>query len=287
MEFLVLLMIVPFLFGDLFQKDDDDEPAPDINGTQGDDSISGTTQNEEIYADAGNDVIAAWSGDDVVQAEEGDDLVLGEQGDDLIYGGTGDDLVDGGSGNDTIWLGDGADEIPDPEDGFDLGPDFETSAAGDDQITGGAGNDFLIDRLESNTLRGDLGDDIIVGVDDDGTNLPDQMQGGWGADYIVGDDGDTISGGGSTDEYNVVLNERDDAAVTIVDFDSATEQLFLSVDEQAFAGATGDDLAFQVDPATGDVSLFLQGQKVVHLVDPAGGFNPGSIFLPEWMRPVA
>lgn len=287
MEFLVLLMIVPFLCGDLFQKDDDEDPAPDINGSAGNDTMDGTERGEEIYADAGDDVITAWSGDDLVQAEEGDDLVLGEAGHDLIFGGAGDDLVDGGSGNDTIWLGDGADEMPDPEDGFDLGPDFEISAAGDDQVVGGAGNDFLIDRLGSNTLRGDLGDDIVVGVDDTGTTTPDQLFGGWGRDYLVGDDGDTLSGGGFTDEFSVVLNERDDAAVMITDFDSATETLFLEVDEQAFAGATGDDLVVQVDPATGDVSLLLQGQKVVHLVDPAGSLRPGSILLPEWMRPAA
>jgi Ca2+-binding RTX toxin-like protein len=214
--------------------------------------------------------------------------VLGEAGADLIYGGAGDDLVDGGSGNDTIWLGDGEDEMPDREDGFDLGPDFELSSAGNDQVTGGAGDDFLIDWLGSDTLRGDLGDDLIVGIDNDGTTAPDRLEGGWGSDYIVGDDGDTISGGGgSFDEYNLVLNERDDAAVMITDFDSATEHLFLSVDEQAFAGATGDDLTMQIDPASGDVTLFLQGQKVAQLIDAANGFKPGSVFLPEWMRPVA
>ena len=96
-----------------------------------------------------------------------------------------------------------------------------------------------------------------------------------------------MTGGGSVDEFNVVLNERDDAAVTITDFDASRETLYLSVDEVAFAGATGDDLTMQVDPATGDVSLFLQGQKVVQLVDAAGTFDPASIFLPEWMRPAA
>jgi Ca2+-binding RTX toxin-like protein len=169
----------------------------------------------------------------------------------------------------------------------DFNPEFEGNVAGDDKITGGGGEDYLIDWLGSDTLRGDLGNDLIVGLDDDGTSAPDLLDGGWGKDYIVGDDGDTLVGGGFDDEFNVFLNEDNDAAVTITDFDGEAERLYLSVDEETFAGATEDDLTMEVDPVTGDISVFLLGQKVVHLVDPAGGFSLSNVFLPEWMLQAA
>ena len=281
-EAFLLLLLVPFLFGDLFSNSDEDDPAPDILGSEGDDTLDGTTEPEEIYGGAGDDGIAAWSGDDTVEAGEGDDFVLAEDGDDLVFGGAGDDLVDGGSGNDTIWLGEGDDETAD--DGVSPGPEFDTGPEGDDFISGGAGNDVLLDWIGSDTLVGELGQDFLFALDDYGSDTPDSLSGGWGEDTVWGDDGDTLSGGGFTDDIVVTLDETDDASVTITDFDAKSETLFLDVDRDAFESATGNDLSMTSDPATGDVALFLAGQKVAHLLAPTGDFTLGNVSLPEWMR---
>jgi hypothetical protein len=55
-------------------------------------------------------------------------------------------------------------------------------------------------------------------TDGQGTDTPDQLFGGWGGDGIGGDDGDTMSGGHSRDDFYVYLDESDDQAVVITDF---------------------------------------------------------------------
>ncbi len=284
MEALLLLLFVPLLFGDLFSQEDD-EPAPDIVGSDQGERLEGTTEGEEIYAGGGDDLVTAWDGDDLLRGEAGDDELLAEGGDDLVFGDEGDDLADGGSGNDTIWLGDGDDEIAD--DGLSPGPDFNTGPEGDDFISGGAGNDVLLDWRGSDTLVGELGNDFLFATDDFGSDAPDSLSGGWGVDTVWGDDGDTLSGGGFTDDIVVTVDETSDASVTITDFDAASETLFFDVQQDAFEPLTGNDLSMTTDPATGDVALFLAGQKIAHLVAPAGGFTLGNVSLPEWMRPAA
>lgn len=284
MEVLLLLLVVPFLFGDLFQKDEDEEPAPDINGSTADDTLDGTQDGEEIYAGAGNDVIAAWSGDDLVQGGEGNDFVLGEGGRDLIYGGAGADLVDGGSGNDTIWMGDGDDEIADV--GIAPAPEFDTGSAGDDKISGGDGDDLMGDWQGANTLTGELGDDFLVTTDDRDTASADLLFGGWGQDTVFGDDGDTMTGGGFDDFFVVNTDETTDSAVTITDFDGDNEILRLAFDADTFEGSTVADVTAVTDPQTGDVSLFMAGQKLVVLTDPVA-FDPSKVEFPSWMFPAA
>jgi Ca2+-binding RTX toxin-like protein len=286
-ETLVVVLVPLLLIGMLMPAGGTDvsgEPDPDIIGTPDDDTLLGTDDGERIHADAGNDVVRAGAGDDWVEARFGDDLVLGEDGDDLIFGGHGTDLVYGGAGNDTIWLGDEDDQTIDDRDGPHFGGESEGNFAGDDKVTGGDGRDYVIDWVGSNTLRGDLGNDRIIGLDGNGTDAPDSLEGGWGHDHLTGDDGDTLLGGEYDDHFDVVLNETDDAAVTILDFDSAVETLHLAIDQTVFAGATKDDLSMAVDPDTGDVSVYLKGLKLAHLVDPAGEFSWSNVLLPAWIR---
>lgn len=291
MEFLLLALFVPFLCGDLFGGNEDgddsggDPQGADINGSAGNDTLAGTEQAEDITAGAGDDFVAAWSGNDILHLDDGDDAGLGENGDDLIFGGAGSDVVDGGAGNDTIWLGDGDDAIADDETFSGLG--LDTGSDGDDRISGGDGNDVLGDWLGSDTLTGDLGRDLVFTVDEVGSgDAPDLNSGGWGMDILIADDGDTLSGGGNDDVFAVVTDELSDAAVTVTDFDGATEQLHLEIDPDTLGFLTAEDVTMTTDPDTGDVSILARDQVMVVLTNPTQ-FDMSNVVLPGWMQPAA
>ena len=283
MEFLLLLLFVPFLCGDWSGGGGGgDDEAADINGTDGPDILDGTASGEVITAGAGADFVAAWSGDDTLHLDDGDDAGLGENGNDLIFGGAGADLVDGGAGNDTIWLGDGDDSIADDAAFSGLG--LDTGSAGDDRISGGNGNDMLGDWTGSDTLTGELGRDLVFTLDAFGTkDAADVNAGGWGIDTLIADDGDTMSGGGNVDVFAVVTDERADAAVTVTDFDGATEDLYLDLDPDSFEGLTAADVTMTRDPDTGDVAVLAQEQVLVLLTNPAQ-FDMSNVVLPWWMQ---
>jgi Ca2+-binding RTX toxin-like protein len=77
--------------------------APDVTGTNGDDSLRGTAKADKINARAGNDWIVGL---------RGNDTLIGGRGRDVLYGGSGDDRLlirdgakdsaDCGSGRDTV-----------------------------------------------------------------------------------------------------------------------------------------------------------------------------------------
>lgn len=307
MEALLLLMALPvlFLLGDAFGSDDEDEPRT-IDGTEGDDRLAGGAEDEIVNAGDGDDDVRGNAGDDTVNGGAGADLVfggdgedhlhgeagadtlVGDSGDDLLVGGAGDDLfwaedggdrvfagdgsdvVEAGSGNDTIWLGEGDDLLLDDNTGA---PD---SSDGDDQVSGGGGHDEIRDFVGSDSLSGELGDDILDAVDRHGTDDPDALFGGWGYDTVIGDDGDTLSGGGMADAFTVYLDEPSDEPVTITDFDADRETLYLEFDWDLFPDGT-DDLSTDADPETGDISLFLGGQLIAVLQAPAGAFSVGQV----------
>lgn len=278
MEYLLLLLVVPFLFGDFFGGGSED--APDINGTDGNDTLFGTETAEEINAGAGDDAVAAWSGDDTVNAGDGEDVVLGENGNDLIFGGAGDDVFNGGAGNDTIWLGDGDDELVDSS----FVSDFDIGSEGDDRISGGDGNDGFGDWSGSDTLTGELGRDFVNTIDMPGTeDAPDVNSGGWGIDTLYADDGDTMSGGGNTDEFHVYVDSdiETDRAVTISDFDSATETIELDLFSESLASTGPSDLLIETDPVSGDVTISVAGQQIAVVINP-GSFDASNVVVPNW-----
>ena len=69
-EYFLLLLCVPFLFGDFFGGNNDDDGSdtngPDIVGTEADDALQGTDLAEFITAGAGDDFVAAGLGDDTL-----------------------------------------------------------------------------------------------------------------------------------------------------------------------------------------------------------------------------
>ncbi|MAI23224.1 MAG: hypothetical protein CL828_04125, partial [Crocinitomicaceae bacterium] len=92
-----------------------------------------------------------------------------------IKGGAGDDLIFARSGSTTALT---------------------------DILEGGPGNDVIVGGQRSITLRGDNGDDLLIGSDSNGTTV-ESIDGGPGRDVIIGNAGnDDLNGGLGSDIYS-------------------------------------------------------------------------------------
>jgi Ca2+-binding RTX toxin-like protein len=170
----------PALGLDAFNIEDDgtNPLGPDLNVTNGQDTVSGGD---------GNDVIFGADDDDVLSGDAGNDTIDGGIDDDSIDGGTGDDVLIGGQGDDTI---------------------------GEDDINGGIGNDVLSGGADADHFSGvNAGDTVIggeTGDDNDTLNLAGSVQpgGSYVIDYTPGTD----------DEDGVInhFDDNGDAAGTLV-----------------------------------------------------------------------
>lgn len=168
---------------------------------------------------------------DVTVADDDPNIIDAGDGNDRVFTNEGDDSVMGGAGDDALFLGDGEDTTISPEDITDLAfglyspvegmfsaLDF-SGDEGNDQIYGGDGADLLIDLEGSNTIYGGLGHDAIVAFDNGLNDDPDQLFGGFGDDYVLGDRGDSLTGGaGEFDTFGVYVDALDATFVTIEDF---------------------------------------------------------------------
>jgi Ca2+-binding RTX toxin-like protein len=112
---------------------------------------------------------------DLIEGSAGPDLVNSARGADVVRAGSGDDRVvaDDGSGADAdrVWGGPGADRL--------------SSTAGQDELNGGDGDDVIDDMGDSaDVLRGDAGDDLLIGEVARST-LPQVYRGGSGHDELA------------------------------------------------------------------------------------------------------
>jgi len=196
-----------------------------LYGGDGDDYLDGGTENDSLYGGAGDDTLLGGDGRDYLEGGSGSDLLDGGdgndtlyfgEGDDTVYGGAGDDLIDdvsagmlsgndliyGGAGNDTIWSGHG-DDIIHGDEGNDVlsgedGNDTIHGGDGNDSLDGGAGNDVLYGGTGRDTIQGGAGRDAIHSG---GGSL---VYGGADQDTIYGGIGDTIDGGGTGIDQDVL-----------------------------------------------------------------------------------
>jgi Ca2+-binding RTX toxin-like protein len=171
-----------------------------INGTNGNDVIAGLGGNDTIRGGDGEDVICGGPGDDYIEGQGDEDILFGDEGDDWLDGGeagccnvatnTGDDVLSGGPGNDVLQSSDF------PQAGCSLygdqGQDIlilwtaGQAIGAQGFVSGGAGNDTIYQITGDAMLDGGGGDDIIVDLDDGGTeNETITMIGGKGHDLLI------------------------------------------------------------------------------------------------------
>jgi len=166
-------------------------PNDTIYGGADEDSIRSQRTPALLFGDSGNDTIVAearativgGAGDDFIQGTVEANVMFGNEGSDTILGGSARrDTIYGGKGNDAIgfFIAGGG------NNNNNLGLTFSVSGLG--------GNEG------SNFLRGDLGDDLVVGI-----NQRDTLFGGRGNDTLRGVGSSTyLSGDDGNDRLSVI-----------------------------------------------------------------------------------
>ncbi len=278
---LLLLLALPLLAAaigfDVFGGGDGAEDGISVNASNGDDSVRGTNGDDLLVGNGGDDTLRGFGGDDTLRGNAGRDLIDGGAGDDFmrggdsadvllgltgrdtIYGDNGDDFVMGEEDNDLLYLGAGNDvnwvSRQNDSDGYLFGQ------LGDDTIYGEAGNDDVFDYSGRNKIYGGAGDDGLSSFDNvlasADIRQSDAVYGGAGNDLVIGDYGDTLSGGTGEDTFRAFVQVPNNAYMTIDDYNAADDALQITVDPSV-ANAAAWKLTSSTNNQTGDVSLFLQ-----------------------------
>ncbi len=163
-------------------------PNDTIYGGNDEDSIRSQRTPALLFGDSGNDTIVAEAratlvggpGDDFLQASVEANLMFGNEGADILLGGGKNrDTLYGGKGNDSIGF-------------FKSGGDNNLGIS----LAGGSGG-----NEGSNFLRGDLGDDLVVGI-----NIRDSLFGGRGNDTVQAVGSSSYLEGGEGDDSLYIKN---------------------------------------------------------------------------------
>ena len=187
--------------------------------------------------------------DDTIGGSDDDEVIKGTNASEVILPHYGDNQVSGQGGNDTI-------------SDYPWDQDRETSPAGlvnpnwgSDQFDGGEGDDVLIASGGADQVQGGAGDDRITGVDlhAEAPFSPDVLSGGAGSDWIVADDGDTVTGGAGTDFFSVVVDTPENRAVVIEDYESGEVTDVLVFDAALLAKSQEQDSIKMRDEKEGAV----------------------------------
>lgn len=182
-------------------------------GGDGNDIADGQGSHDYLNGRSGNDTLSGGDGDDHLHGGEDDDVLSGDEGDDLVYGYVGDDDMSGGAGDDEMTGGDGNDHI--------YGGD------GNDELLGGHGADTLIGGAGRDMIQGSEGDDVIDGVTGETTAERDYLNGSEGQDRLIGNDGDVMSGGADSDQFEITSG-----TVSIMDY-TDEDVLILNYEDDA------------------------------------------------------
>ncbi len=181
--------------------------ADTLLGEAGDDTLDGGTEADQLFGGDGADSLNAGAGNDLLYGGIGADTIYFGGGDDTVYGDAGNDVIDdvalagdsgfnliyGGDGADTVWSGLDADTIH-----GDAGADVLSGEDGNDSLFGGADGDALYGGEGVDSLDGGTGADLL-----DGGNANDTLAGGDGADTLQGGAGrDSLLGGTGADNID-------------------------------------------------------------------------------------
>ncbi|MGK7942832.1 MAG: right-handed parallel beta-helix repeat-containing protein, partial [Crocosphaera sp.] len=231
-----------------------------LDGGIGNDVILGRRGNDRLFGQQGEDEIFGGEGNDYIEGGSETDDLYGEQGDDEIFGGAGEDYLWGGVDADSLFGGLGDDVLH-----GEAGQDYLSGNEGEDSLYGGNDADILEGNEDSDYLFGDGDDDVLyghssTGVGDDSardflygdyglgsdfSNAPpirqeggdDQLFGGFGNDYLQGEEGhDSLYGGSGNDELQG--NDGED----LLHGDEGNDSLFGGLGRDLIDGHEGDDI---------------------------------------------
>lgn len=193
-------------------------PNDTIYGGDDEDSIRSQRTPALLFGDAGSDTIVAEAratlaggeGEDILQGTVEANLMFGNQGEDTMLGGAQRaDSLYGGKDNDKIgfFIADGGNNL---------------------SLDGGLGIGFSGNE-GSNFLRGDLGDDLVVGI-----NVRDSLYGGRGNDTLRGVASNSYLSGDNDDDILVITNSTQSSPF-------ATAVITIGIERTTLIGGGGND----------------------------------------------
>ncbi|MEZ2237134.1 calcium-binding protein [Microcoleus sp.] len=195
-------------------------PNDTIYGGADEDSIRSQRTPALLFGDGGNDTIIAEA-PATMRGGAGDDFLQGTVEANVIYGNEGADiLLGGGKGRDSLYGGKQNDSL-----GF-------FKAGGDNNLnltlSGGSGG-----NQGSNYLRGDSGDDLVVGI-----NIRDSLFGGKDKDTVQGVGSSSYLDGGEGDDSLYIKNLTQ---IQFNAFNGNNETLTVGVEKITLLGGAGND----------------------------------------------
>ena len=210
-------------------------PNDTIFGGADEDSIRSQRSPALLYGDAGSDTIVAEAratmfgglGDDFLQGTVEANLMFGNEGSDTMLGGAQRrDSLYGGKGNDSLgfFIAGGGNNLGLPLSGV-----------------GFSGNEG------SNFLRGDLGDDLVVGI-----NQRDSLFGGRGNDTLRGAGSSSYLDGGLDNDTLFVSNVTQSSPF------APTTVITVGIEKTTLLGGVGNDSLF------GSIGNFGEGRNLLN-----------------------
>lgn len=203
-----------------------------MTGGAGYDELLGNGGGDWMDGGDDGDWMEGGDGNDTLYGGLGDDGLMGDEGDDILYGGDDSDFIEGGNGSDTLYGGAGDDYLgswdwdENPASVNYLygeeGNDWLESWTANSYLYGGVGNDVYLVFFEASTVIENAGegvDEVWADVDytlsdnieylaligdavsatgnamDNGiwgTEGDNVIDGGLGADYMAGDEGNDV-----------------------------------------------------------------------------------------------
>lgn len=230
----------------------------------------GQSESEEIAIDQGdNDLLYGSEGDDDLAGGEGDDILLGDEGEDTLDGGAGGDMLIGGPDDDLL-LGSGGEDVLFGGDGTDT----LIGNSGSDYIDGSSTMDIdaLVASLATAETSADLNFVFDAGSAD--TDDGDVLEGRGGDDFMIMGSADSVSGGDGQDLFAGGQWIRPGEPAIIEDYVAGDDVITYS-----FTGATPPTLSTALDGATGDVTVFADGQEVIVVLGAGASFDANEILL--------
>jgi Ca2+-binding RTX toxin-like protein len=208
---------------------------------------NGALPRANLFGGVGNDVLTGGSGGDQLFGQTGNDTLVGRGGFDFLFGGSENDMLTGGDGDDQVFGESGADRmIWNPGDDTDL----NEGGAGTDtvEVNGGRGAEQFaatangtrvrFDRLdpapfaidvgtsEQLALNANGGDDTFSATGDLAALIRVIVDGGAGADTLLGSNGADLLLGGENDD--------------VVDGQQGNDVAFLGAGNDTFRWDPGD-----------------------------------------------